>query len=222
MSVLKIDFYSDITCPWCIIGQHRLDKVLAECFQNIDVDIEHHPIELLPDCPSEGVRIADFMMSRHGVTNPSVLWARPHAEARASGMDLDLSRQPFAYPTIGAHTLIRLARERGTQHALAGAILSSYFHKARNISNHDTLADIASEHGFKREEVMARLQSPNERSITARQIAQSRARGVSTVPHFNIGGISIIGAQREQEIASTIEEAIRHGQRVNSAHLMTL
>jgi predicted DsbA family dithiol-disulfide isomerase len=59
---------------------------------------------------------------------------------------------------------------------------------------------------------MARLQSPTERSITERQIAQSRARSVSTVPHFNIGGISIIGARSEQEMASTIEEAIRHGQ----------
>jgi predicted DsbA family dithiol-disulfide isomerase len=209
MSTLKIDIYSEITCPWCFIGQHRLDKVLAERFQSFDIDIEHHPIELLPDCPPEGVRIVDFVMSRHGVTDPWTIWARPHAEARASGLELDLSRQPLAYPTISAHTLIRLARERGTQHALAGALLIAYFQEGRNISDHDTLADIASEHGFRSEEVKVHLGNAMERSITQRQIAGSRARGVSTVPHFNIGGIPIIGARKEHEVAWTIDEAMK-------------
>src|ERR1700757_957562 len=127
MSTLKIALYSDITCPWCFIGQHRLDKVLAERFQSLDIDIEDHPIELLPGCPPKGIRIVDLVMSRHGVTEPEAVWARPHSEARAAGLNLDLSRQPLAYPTISAHTLVRLARGRGTQHALAGAILTAYF-----------------------------------------------------------------------------------------------
>src|SRR5579871_4481370 len=119
MSALKIDLYGDTVCPWCIIGQHRLDKVLKERFPGLAVDIEHHPVLLMPDTPPEGSRIPDLLKARYGVTDPSVAFARPHAEAKASGLDLDLNRQPYAYPTLDAHTLIRLARARRTQHALA-------------------------------------------------------------------------------------------------------
>ena len=55
--MLKIDLYSDPICPRCIIGAHRLDKVLRERFPDLEVDIEHIPFELHPDAPPEGFRI---------------------------------------------------------------------------------------------------------------------------------------------------------------------
>ncbi|HWT58783.1 MAG TPA: DsbA family protein, partial [Rhizobium sp.] len=45
--MLKIELYTEITCPWCIIGQHRLDKVLAESFPGLVADIRHYPVLLL-------------------------------------------------------------------------------------------------------------------------------------------------------------------------------
>lgn len=207
MSNLRIDLYTEITCPWCIIGHHRLDKVLGERFPALSVDIVHHPILLIPDCPPEGVLIADLARARHGASDMSQMWARPHAEARASGLDLDLSRQPFAYPTQAAHTLIRLARERGTQHQLAGALSKAYFLEARNISDAEVLADIASLHGFDRAEAKALAQDPVERERTERQSAQAMAQGIRSVPHFVFGGhIALNGGRSEGELATAIEQ----------------
>lgn len=208
MAALKIDLYTEISCPWCIIGQHRLDKVLAERFGGLDVDIEHHPVILMPDAPSEGVRIADLLKSRYGVTDPSAAWARPHAEARASGLDLDLGRQPFAYPTLSAHTLIRLARARGTQHALAGDVSRAYFMDALDISDAGVLADIARPHGFERTEVMALLASEDEREETRRRVAGSFEAGVTSVPRFVFGGrVALNGGRSEDELAAAIAAA---------------
>lgn len=109
--MLKIDLYMEITCPWCIIAHHRLDKVLAERFPELEVDIRQHPVLLLPNAPAEGLYIPDLLLSRYGVTDPKASFARPEAEARASGLDLDLSRQPWtlqdasrarAYPCGGS------------------------------------------------------------------------------------------------------------------------
>jgi len=65
--MLQIDLYTEITCPWCIVGQHRLDKVLAEHFPDLFADIYHHPVLLLPDAPVEGIYIPDLLRTRHGV-----------------------------------------------------------------------------------------------------------------------------------------------------------
>lgn len=208
MSALKIDLYGDIVCPWCIIGQHRLDKVLQERFPGLDVDIEHHPVLLLPDTPPEGSRIPDLLKARYGVTDPSVAWARPHAEARASGLDLDLGRQPFAYPTLDAHTLIRLARAKGAQHALANAISHAYFMDSRDISDVQVLADIAVRHGFDRDEVIALLANVQERAETRRDVARSAEAGVKSIPHFVFNGrLAINGGRSETELADAIRSA---------------
>ncbi len=90
---MQIDLYTETTCPWCIVGYHRLDKVLAERFPSLAVEIRQHPVLLLPDAPAGGLYIPDLLRSRYGITDPKVAFARPEGEARASGFDLDLSRQ---------------------------------------------------------------------------------------------------------------------------------
>lgn len=208
--MLRIDLYTEITCPWCIIGQHRLDKVLAERFPELVTDIHHHPVLLLPDAPTTGLYIPDLLRSRYGASDPKVAFARPEAEARASGLDLDLSRQLWAYPTQPAHALVLAARERGMQHRLAVAISATYFLQARNIADADTLADIAVGFGFDRAEARAIALDPAQHRGVEQAAARSAAAGVRSVPHFVVGGrVAINGGRSEDEIASAIEEAVR-------------
>ncbi|CCE06782.1 Predicted dithiol-disulfide isomerase involved in polyketide biosynthesis [Bradyrhizobium sp. STM 3843] len=206
--MLQIDLYTEITCPWCIIGHHRLNKVLAERFPELDVDIRQHPVLLLPDAPAEGLYIPDLLRSRYGVTDPKVAFARPEGEARASGLKLDLSRQLWAYATQPAHALILAARERGTQHRLAVAISEAYFLGAMNICDADVLAGIASDHGFERAEAHAIALDPIQHKRVEQEAVRSAAAGVRSVPHFIFGGRAAInGGRSEDEIALHIQEA---------------
>lgn len=208
--MLRIDLYTEITCPWCILGQHRLDKVLAEQFPDLVVDIHHHPVLLLPDAPVEGLYIPDLLRSRHGVTDAKAAFARPEAEARASGLNLDLSRQLWAYPTQAAHAVILAAGERGTQHGLAVAITDAYFLAGKNIADSDLLADIAAGYGFSSSEARAIAMDPNQHRRVEQEAARSAAAGVRSVPHFVFGGrIVINGGRSEGEIAESIQEVTR-------------
>lgn len=208
--MLRIDLYTEITCPWCIIGQYRLDKVLKERFANLVADIHHHPVLLMPDTPAAGLYIPDLLRKRYGVTDPRAAFARPEAEARASGLDLRLGRQLYSYPTQGAHALIQAAAERGTQHKLAVAITQAYFLEAKNIAQANVLADIATVHGFERGEALAIASDPAWRTQVDREAAKSATAGVRSVPHFVFGDrIEINGSCSEDEIASAIREAIR-------------
>lgn len=208
--MLKIDLYSDIVCPWCIIGQHRLDKVLAERFSGLDVKIEHHPYELHPSAPPEGFKLEDYFRMRGiNVADIGNAFARPEAEARASGLDLtlSLSKQPNIYRTVHAHTLLRHADARGSQHALSAALMRAFFFDEKNISDKAVLADIAAGHGFTVEEATAILANPKEQAETEREIAASRAKGVRSVPTFDIGG-TVMGGGSEDEIAAAISRKV--------------
>ncbi|MBA1364871.1 DsbA family protein [Burkholderia cenocepacia] len=206
--VMQIDLYTEITCPWCIVGHHRLDKVLAERFPDLVVDIRQHPVLLLPDAPASGLYIPDLLRSRYGITDPKVAFARPEGEARASGFDLDLSRQLWAYPTQAAHAVILAAAGRKTQHRLAVAITDAYFIAAKNISDADVLADIAADYGFDREQARAIALDPEQHRRVEEEAVKSADTGVRSVPHFVFGGsVAINGGRNEDEIASAIQAA---------------
>ena len=206
MTALKIDLYTDIVCPWCLIGQTRFDSVLSKHFADLAVDIEHHPFQLMPDCPPEGMNIAEVMSAR-GI-DPVAMRVRPEAEARAVGLVLDLGLQPIAYPTLAGHTLIRLARQRGTQHKLSQAIALAYFLEARNIADVDTLSEIAAEHGFRMEEAKRLLQSAQELDETRRAAASAGTQGIRSVPHFVFNGAAVLsGSQSEDAFVAVVRQA---------------
>ncbi|MCY0963922.1 DsbA family oxidoreductase [Parathalassolituus penaei] len=217
--MLQIDLYTEITCPWCLIGQHRLDKVLKERFPDLAVDIRHHPVLLMPATPAEGLYIPDLLLKRYGVTNPKASFARAEGEARASGLDLDLGRQLYAYPTQAAHAIIIAASARGTQHRLAVAITQAYFLQAKNIGKAEVLADIAVAYGFERDEALAIARDPAWHARVTQAAADSAAASIRSVPHFVFGAnFAINGCRSEDEIATAIAQAIHgitHNQQAN-------
>ena len=209
--MLQIDLYTEITCPWCLVGQHRLDKVLKERFTDLVVDIHHHPVLLLPSAPAAGLYIPDLLRKRYGVTDSRAAFARPEAEARTSGLNLDLSRQLYTYPTQAAHALIEAAGERGTQHQLAVAITKAYFLSMRNIASADVLAEIGTAYGFRSDEALAIVRDPIWRARVEQEAENSAAAGVRSVPHFVFaGGGAINGGRSEDEIAHSIHQAVLH------------
>ena len=135
---LTIQVFSDLCCPWCIIGVIRLDKVLASMAGEVQATVIHHPRLLAPDTPESGASIRDMLMQRYGL-EPSTAFLPAETEARASGIPLDLSKQAYSYPTFSAHALIRHAGPKGTQHALARAFLEAYFLDASNIADVEVL-----------------------------------------------------------------------------------
>ncbi|PQK95208.1 DsbA family oxidoreductase [Pantoea ananatis] len=207
--MLKIDLYTDIICPWCIVGQYRLDKVLKERFPGLQADIHHHPVLLMPGIPAEGVLIADLLPERYGVHNPEAAFSRVERVARLSGLELNLKGQPRAYPTQAAHALIMAARSRGTQHPLAVAITEAYFLKAMNIASTEVLADIATSYGFERSEALAVAEEPAWHARVGQALADASSAGVQSVPHFVFNAhIELSGGRSEDEITGAVEDAL--------------
>lgn len=211
---IKVDLFTDTVCPWCLVGSARLDQAIAALPEGIAVDVENHPFYLDPNTPEDGVVVAEMLRQKYG-RDPKEMWARVESEAEATGIDLDLSRQPKAYPTRKGHTLVRLAREKSTQHALANAIASAYFIDHRQTHDDDVLADIAVEHGFAREEALAAVRDSAELRTTHDLAIAAARQGIQGVPFFVFENrFAISGCQPAEVFARAFDMALNPEQDV--------
>ncbi|MEP7241467.1 MAG: DsbA family oxidoreductase, partial [Devosia sp.] len=194
---LKIDLFTDIVCPWCLVGSVRLDKAIAALPADVVVDVENHPFYLDPDTPPEGYDVGEMLRAKYG-REPKAIWARAEEEARKSGIDLDLSQQPRTFRTQKGHTLVRLARAKGAQHGLANAIAAAYFLEHRQVNDPAVLAEIAMGFGFTREEALADMADPRELEVSHELALAAAAQGIQGVPFFIFDNrFALSGAQPE-------------------------
>ncbi len=196
MASLTVDLFTDVCCPWCFIGTRRLEQALAETGASANVTVVHRPFLLFPETPPGGIDIAAMLRHKYGVADARQAFAPAEAAARETGFALDLDKQPMAYSTVAAHTLIRHADARGTGRAVADALYVAHFVEAKNVSQPDVLADVALAHGFTHDEALRIVEDEAELSVTRREAMRAGALGIRGVPHAMFNGMTTIsGAQ---------------------------
>ncbi|GGA58392.1 DsbA family oxidoreductase [Pelagibacterium lentulum] len=209
---IHIDLFTDIICPWCLIGTARLDAALAALDPAITVTIAHHPFLLDPSIPDDGQNTRERLKAKYG-GDVAAMQARVEQAAHQAGVDLDLSVQPMSYPTIKAHTLIRLAPSE-IQYALAKAFAAAYFLEGRNIASDDILLEVAQTHGFSQDDAKALLADEREHDATRLMAHSAGQQGVNGVPFFIFNSkFALSGAQPPEVFArafrlATGEEAL--------------
>lgn len=208
--LLKIDVFTDVVCPWCLVGSARLDKALAALPDDVDVVVENHPFYLDPSVPPEGVDVGEMLRAKYG-RDPREMWARVESEAQRAGITLDLSQQPRMFNTAKAHTITRLSKANGNQHELANAIAAAYFLDYRQINDDNVLADIAVEFGWDRGDALDAMNDETELATTEQLAAGAAQQGIRGVPFFVFGEkYALSGAQPdevfERALAQTIAE----------------
>ena len=140
------------------------------------------------------------------------MWARVEGEARKSGIDLDLSKQPRTFPTQKGHTLVRLAKPKGTQHALANAIAAAYFLDHKQVNDEAVLAEIATGYGFTREEALSDMRDTRELAVSHDLAMWAAQQGIQGVPFFIFDNKFALSGCQPQEVfgqafAKALEEA---------------
>jgi len=205
MGTSTIDVFIDIVCPWCFIGAERLDSVLRA--EPAELTVNYHPFLLDPSTPPEGFNVQEHLRKKYG-GDPLRMFATVEAAAKASGIALDLTRQPNSYPTIAAHTLVRHAGAKGTQRALVLSLFRGYFLGAKNIGDPSVLAALAAPHGFSVDEVVALVGDEAELAATRSDAQEAAMGGVRGVPLFIFDGRrALSGAQPEEVLRSAIHAA---------------
>ena len=149
-SHLKIDFVSDVSCPWCVIGLRALEQALERVGGEATAEIHFQPFELNPQLPPEGQDIAEHIAQKYGSTPEQLVRNQEGISTlgAALGFTFNMDKRSRIYNTFDAHRLLHWAELEGRQHALKRALFAAYFTEGRNPSDRDVLIDVATQAGL--------------------------------------------------------------------------
>jgi predicted DsbA family dithiol-disulfide isomerase len=204
---LTIDVVSDVVCPWCYLGEKRLDAALAEEPQ--PVQVRWRPYQLDPTIPSGGLDRAEYMAKKFGRDGRL---QTVHDNLTRLGAEVGV---PFAFDkikrspnTLDAHRLIRWGLSAGAQAKAVDRLFTAHFVEGRDIGERAVLVEIASECGLEAETVEKLLANGADIDLVREEIAQAQAIGVSGVPFFIFAGrLGVPGAQEVSVLRRAMTQA---------------
>lgn len=208
MKTLRIDFVSDVVCPWCAIGLSALEQALQRTQGEVGADIHFQPFELNPHLPAEGEGIGEHLQRKYGMDQAQLADNQERIRARgaALGFVFDFNARSRIWNTFDAHRLLHWAGIEGGQRALKHALLQAYFSEGRNVSDRATLVDIAGAAGFDVARAQAILGS-GEYADEVREAEQFFTRnGISGVPAVIIERKHLVSGGQPVEV---FERALR-------------
>ncbi|MEP9371316.1 DsbA family protein [Mesorhizobium sp. KR1-2] len=206
---LTIDVVSDVVCPWCFIGQKRLDKAVA-AVPEVDVEIHWRPFQLDPTIPPEGRDRKQYMLAKFGSEERlREIHAKIEQLGLAEGIDFDFAAITVSPNTLDAHRVLRWAAANGSevQGRLARKLFKLYFEEGRNLGDHAVLVEAAREAGMDAPVVEAMLATDADRDAVANEAATASRMGISGVPCFLFEGkYAVMGAQDTDTLADAIRQ----------------
>lgn len=199
MTPVSIDVLSDPICPWCFIGKTHLDRALA-AEPDVAVTIQWHPFQLNPDMPAGGMGRRDYLETKFGGKEAAVRAYAPVVEHAAdAGLNIDFEGMQRTPNTLDAHRLIHWAGIESKQNAMVDALFQAFFVDARDIGDHDVLADVADSIGMDAAVVRKLLNSDADCADIQRRDQEARKMGVQSVPTFIVAGKHAVpGAQKPE------------------------
>ncbi len=144
---LRIDFVSDVVCPWCAIGLASLEQALRQLAGEVAVDLHFQPFELDPTMPAEGADVAETLKRKYGMSDAQLVENQARIRDRGAelGFTFDFSARSRTWNTFDAHRLLHWAGVESPMHQLPlkRALLVANFSEGRDVSDHAVLAELA-------------------------------------------------------------------------------
>jgi predicted DsbA family dithiol-disulfide isomerase len=216
MTVLSIDIVSDVVCPWCFIGKHRLEaalQLLRAERPDIAPAIRWLPYFLNPDTPEEGEPYRPFLEKKFGGPEKlAQIWAQIAEAGSSAGIEFEFDRIELRANTLRAHRLIHLAQREGDAGALVERLFGAHFQRGEHIGDVAVLARIAAECGHDEAAVRAYLASSEAAGEIRAQAEKAQRMGISGVPFFIFNGrIGMGGAQAPDVLLDAMRQSLDAG-----------
>ena len=208
MSKLKIDFVSDVACPWCVIGLRALEQALERVHETVQADIHFQPFELNPQMPRGGQDIVEHITQKYG-SSPEQL-ARNQESIRARGAELGFSfamdKRSRIYNTFDAHRLLHWAELEGKQRELKHALFTAYFTDGRDPSDRDVLIEVAQSVGLDESAARDVLESGRFTQEVRERERFYQQQGIQAVPSVIVNDRYLLQGGQPIEV---FEQALR-------------
>ena len=210
MTKLRIDFVSDVVCPWCAVGLASLEQALRQLQGEVEAEIHFQPFELDPNMPAGGMDVAENLKRKYGMSDAQL--AENQARIRDRGTELgfsfDFNARSRTWNTFDAHRLLHweAAEAPERQLPLKRALLVANFSEGRDISDHAVLAEVAAGVGLDAQRASAVLAGGEFADAVRDAEKFFQGLGISSVPAVIVERKHLISGGQPPEV---FERALR-------------
>jgi predicted DsbA family dithiol-disulfide isomerase len=205
---IKIDFVSDVSCPWCAVGLNALETALRNIGDDIAPELHFQPFELNPNMAPEGQDVTEHITQKYGSTPEQQEQSRAMIRQRGAdvGFDFALGKRNRIYNTFDAHRLLHWAGLEGRQRALKHALFEAYFTLGEDPSSHAVLQAAAVKVGLDAQGAAAVLASDRYAQDVRAAEQFYQQQGINSVPAVIINDRHLISGGQPAEL---FERALR-------------
>lgn len=202
---IRLEVFSDYTCPWCYVGWARLEKALDRLPDEIDVDVEWRPFEIHPEVPAEGMSVEELPY-------PPDVWTRMQEalRAHAEAEDLEVANRPKVSNTHRALAAGAYAQSREPERFpdFHRRLFEAYFAEGRDLGDPEVIDDLASGAGLDVARMREALDSGRYDETIRRTGVDARRMGITGTPTFVFDRrLTASGAQPVQVLVGAFERA---------------
>lgn len=208
---LKIDFVSDVSCPWCAVGLGALEEALGKLQGEVSAELHFQPFELNPKMGAEGQDIGEHLTQKYGSTAQQQVQIRDTIRARGAevGFAFNPEGRGRIWNTFDAHRLLHWAELEGAagqQHALKKALLAACHTRSEAMGDHGVLLACAREVGLDEARAQVILASDEFAQAVREREAFYTSAGIHSVPAVIINDRHLISGGQP---AAVFEQALR-------------
>jgi predicted DsbA family dithiol-disulfide isomerase len=205
---IRIDFVSDVSCPWCAIGLSSLEVALSRLGDSVQAQIHFQPFELNPHMVPEGQDITEHLRQKYGASPAQQEQTREMIRQRGAdvGFDFGVGMRSRIYNTFDAHRLLHWAGEQGKQKELKKALFDAYFTRGQDPSSRTLLVQVAGKVGLDEAEAVQVLSSGRYAQEVRDMEHFYHRNGIQSVPAVIINEKHLISGGQPPE---AFERALR-------------
>jgi predicted DsbA family dithiol-disulfide isomerase len=205
---MKIDFVSDVACPWCAVGLNALELALARIGTDITVELHFQPFELNPTLSAEGADAAAYLQAKYGMSSEQLAANRRHLHERGAAVGFRFGDRPHVWNTFDAHRLMHWAglQSGAAARALKHGLLDAYHGQARNPADPEVLADLATQAGLDADQAREVIRSGAYAADVRAAERFWQEAGIQSVPAVVIDRRHLLSGGQPPEV---FEQALR-------------
>lgn len=208
---MKIEIWSDIFCPFCYIGKRRFEAAIEQFNNKEDIEVIYRSFELNPSAPKHyDKNIHELIASKYGISYEEAKLNNDNIVKQAKELGLEYNFDTLV-PTnsFDAHRMIHFAKGYGKMQEMTEALFKSYFTDSKNVSDFNTLADIANGIGLDRDEALKALNSNEYKDLVRKDEDLAGFYGISAVPFFIFNEkFTVSGAQPTELFLRALNKVI--------------
>ena len=206
---IRIDFVSDVACPWCAVGLSSLQLALSRLGDSVEAELVMHPFELNPRMGEEGEDLVEHIGKKYGRTPQQIAQAQSELRQRGADVGFSFGTRTRIYNTFDAHRLMHWAGIKGKQVQLKQALLQAYHGEGKPTSNHEVLVEAAQSAGLDGAEARSILQGDEYANEVRAEEEKYQAMGINSVPSVILNNRYLLtGAQPAEAFEQAIQQVL--------------